>query len=100
MVEPGLQGWSIHPELCGRFVEVRCPRERFAEGVEVDQTSRHGCVDLVLFACREHWVVGDGAAADVFDFVGDGAAPFGLQEPAVDGDGLVVEVGEPYQIER
>ncbi len=100
MVEPGLQGWSVHPELCGRFVEVRCPGERFAEGVEVDQTSRYGGVNLGLFTCRKYWVVGDGAAADVFDFVGDGAAPFGLQESAVDGDGLVVEVGEPYQIER
>ena len=99
VVEPGLQGCPVDPELCGSLVEVHRPGERFAEGVEVDQAAGHGCVDLGLFTCREDGVVGDGAAADVFDFVGDGAPPFGLQQSAVDGDRLVVKVGQPYQVE-
>lgn len=99
MVEAGFEGGQVDPQLGGGLLHVRRPGEGLTEPLEADQLAGDGRVDLFLFAGGEDRVGGDGAAADVFDLVGDGAAPFGLQEPTVEGDRLVVEVGDADEVE-
>ena len=96
-MQAGCQGWFVDPQLVGGLGQVVRPRERLTEVAQADQLPGHSLVDRGFLAGREDRVGGHGAAADVLDFVGDGAAPLSLQQAPVEGDGEGVEVGDSHE---
>lgn len=78
--EPGPQCGQVDPEFFGDFDQHLGPSECLAERADVDQPAGDGGLNGGFFSGCEPVVVGDWAAVDVFEFVGDGASPFGLRQ--------------------
>ena len=97
ITEPGEQGRFIHPQLLGRLIEALRPCQRLAKRFDLDEPPGDGFVYCPFLTGGEHRVGGHGAASHVLKLVGDGAAPFGLQQPTIHGYRLRREVGEAEQ---
>lgn len=86
-----LEDLGCDPEFFSELVHTACPSETADELGHGDELARDDIADLRLDCW---WLTANVAPFDVFEFVRQGAAPFGLLQPAIEPDD-VDAVGPP-----